>query len=755
MAHRASLLASPVKNCLPVICAMSNRSRGGKAKRFSRNDFFRSLELDCTDLSNVKQCPVCSVFGCTSCDTDEAHSFTSIDGSNMNLELRMTLKRKFQADTTSSVLPTSSSSNAQGTDLETYRKAEAGAQFAVQDEGITLAEVSAAAFLAACREVFAQQTFPFHSIPPKHHSFVDPNHARILELLGSREIEFRSPLHEAVRRRDAVTVKILITAGACTESEDMHGETPLQIANDDECHSVLKHHAAVLALLYANPPTFLITTLVAQCAALSNALEAVPATAISLSAFDYDASFLWAPSLVRDAVLKWARDAFIVQLAAITQPFADLPDDCAGDILEFFQIAMTRRESEYVATHCSSPKARIWVRSIVVASIAMRVNARLISAVEEGDVRTVQDCLAKGAFVDSFDRYGDTALILATDRCHLDVFTTLLQAGADVNAVGFDKSTALVKATDFFRHMLRRNGGGFPSYEGSVAMVKLLLEAGANVNATDDDGKTALINFSGSFCDRTEVIGLLLDSGANINAMDKDGHTALSKASMIGFPNIAELLLKMGADKDARAKSASSALIYASEAGHTSIVKLLLEAGADTEVEERMRRNTALINASMNGHTAIVKLLLEVNANVDEKNDERDTALILASANGHSTIVRLLLKAGADRNARNDNGCTPLIAAASNGRAPVVKRLLKAGVDKEAQNHRGETALFCASLKPKTAALELLIKFGANKMATNNYGESALDRASLGGRTEVVALLGEYLSGYHDSSPAG
>ena len=57
------------------------------------------------------------------------------------------------------------------------------------------------------------------------------------------------------------------------------------------------------------------------------------------------------------------------------QPFADLPDDCAGDVLEYFDAPKTRPELVYIATHCSSPEACAWVRKVVAAAVAVSASS--------------------------------------------------------------------------------------------------------------------------------------------------------------------------------------------------------------------------------------------------------------------------------------------------------------------------------------------------------------------------------------------
>jgi len=104
----------------------------------------------------------------------------------------------------------------------------------------------------------------------------------------------------------------------------------------------------------------------------------LPATALSLRAHQLDPAFLWAPPAARAAVVAWAQDVFIAQLAATTQPFERLAVDCAGDVLEYF--GMAHNESELIAKLCSPPAAQDWVRAVIAAVVAVRA-VRTISIV--------------------------------------------------------------------------------------------------------------------------------------------------------------------------------------------------------------------------------------------------------------------------------------------------------------------------------------------------------------------------------------
>jgi len=155
--------------------------------------------------------------------------------------------------------------------------------------------------------------------------------------------------------------------------------TPLDLACDDTCREILEHHAIVLATITEDPTT-LVAAALAHCAALSASSEE-PLPALSLRAHQLDPAFLWAPPAARAAVVAWALDVFIAQLAVTTQPFERLAVDCAGDVLEFF--GMTHNESDLIAKHCSSPEAQDWVRAVIAAAVvvnAMRSISIIISA---------------------------------------------------------------------------------------------------------------------------------------------------------------------------------------------------------------------------------------------------------------------------------------------------------------------------------------------------------------------------------------
>jgi len=151
----------------------------------------------------------------------------------------------------------------------------------------------------------------------------------------------------------------------------------LDLAIDDACREILEHHAAIVDVLSRIPWALNIDTK-AYFIAFSMKEELRPAARLNLRAYQFDPTFLWAPSDARIGVFIWAHDAFIVQLAASTSPFMDLPDDCAGDILKFFPMIMRPRQTLYITTHSASKKARVWLREVVQAAVAVSICSMLL-----------------------------------------------------------------------------------------------------------------------------------------------------------------------------------------------------------------------------------------------------------------------------------------------------------------------------------------------------------------------------------------
>lgn len=155
----------------------------------------------------------------------------------------------------------------------------------------------------------------------------------------------------------------------------------------------------------------------------------------------------------------------------------------------------------------------------------------MIRAARDGDLEEINRLLAAdGVDVDvrmppsnyreTRIRAGQTPLMLAAQEGHPDVIRRLLEAGADVNAVGYNNSTALHQLV--FNNAMRDD----LTDEDIIGSINALLMApGININIRTGTGisvfEAALMNKSIAVCE------LLMNAGADINEINPEGQTPL------------------------------------------------------------------------------------------------------------------------------------------------------------------------------------------------------------------------------------
>jgi ankyrin repeat protein len=113
--------------------------------------------------------------------------------------------------------------------------------------------------------------------------------------------------------------------------------------------------------------------------------------------------------------------------------------------------------------------------------------------------------------------------VRAGSREHVELF---IKAGMDINTGDKDGSSALMIASE----------------KGFFEMAELLIKSGADVNAKNMDGYTALMY--AAYKGNLQIAELLIDNKADVNARDKDGWTALRYASIQGQHDIVAILRK-------------------------------------------------------------------------------------------------------------------------------------------------------------------------------------------------------------------
>jgi ankyrin repeat protein len=102
-------------------------------------------------------------------------------------------------------------------------------------------------------------------------------------------------------------------------------------------------------------------------------------------------------------------------------------------------------------------------------------------AAREGDATALRRLIATGADVDSLDRYGQTALMLAARDGHTEAVRILLEAGAALDHTAKYHLSALMLAVINDRHAIvealvsagadiRIRGSGAPGFAGKTAL---------------------------------------------------------------------------------------------------------------------------------------------------------------------------------------------------------------------------------------------------------------------------------------------
>lgn len=237
-----------------------------------------------------------------------------------------------------------------------------------------------------------------------------------------------------------------------------------------------------------------------------------------------------------------------------------------------------------------------------------------------------------------------TPLVAAAQAGDLEGVRQAIDAGADVNDMAADGSTALLWA----------------SYQSDVEMARTLIEAGADVSRANAYGISPLLQASRT--GDAALVGVLLEAGASLAPTQPEGETALMAASRSGNPEATGLLLDAGADVNAMDTfQEETALMWAAAEGHTEVVRRLLEAGADPDLQARLTT-------------------IEERKHADHATGGF-TALHFAVRNGHAGVVEALIGGGADPTLTNGDGATPTVVAIVNDRLDMAKALLDLGAD--------------------------------------------------------------------------
>ena len=147
------------------------------------------------------------------------------------------------------------------------------------------------------------------------------------------------------------------------------------------------------------------------------------------------------------------------------------------------------------------------VFAVLLAASAHAQTTDFFVLVQTGTPQSVQDAITKGANIKAQDGMGRTPfMVAAIHNQNPEVISTLLKAGADINARDSLDATCLIYAA----------GSNRPE------VITTLLKAGANLNVADSNGATTLMSAAANN-HNPDVITTLIKAGADINAQDTTG----------------------------------------------------------------------------------------------------------------------------------------------------------------------------------------------------------------------------------------
>jgi len=187
----------------------------------------------------------------------------------------------------------------------------------------------------------------------------------------------------------------------------------------------------------------------------------------------------------------------------------------------------------------------------------------LFDACRLGDFERALELLDAGANMETQDdSYQCTPLLIASGYGHVNIVSTLVKKGANIERKDKYDMTPLMVASD----------------EGNIKVVLELLRCKANIEANNMWNVTSLMIASDKGYDN--IVSVLLQHKANIEAKDMYMNTSLMEASRRGYANVISVLLQNKANIEARNEDGSS-LEIAARYNHREAVMELLRHGAN------------------------------------------------------------------------------------------------------------------------------------------------------------------------------
>jgi ankyrin repeat protein len=337
----------------------------------------------------------------------------------------------------------------------------------------------------------------------------------------------------------------------------------------------------------------------------------------------------------------------------------------------------------------------------------------LMAAARTGRPEVLKLLLARGADPNAVERkFGESALMWAAGNGNGDAIHVLVAGGANPNAKSAVIDLPRVNVDFSFAVQTALPRGGmtalmYAARQGQIAGVTALADAGANLNEVDPEGSTALV--IAIINAHYDVAARLAEKGADPNIGDAAGMAALYAAvdmkhlspfvnrpsprasGRLSAADLVTILLKHRADPnqtlrapllmrqhnagDAALGNGATPLMRAAKALDLEIMKALLDHGADASRALANGATTLAVTLTGRGARALtpetpmfqaIRLLLDRGADVNAAGANGATILHQSVDRGEA-FVRLLVERGARLDLKDSSGRTPLDIALGTG----------------------------------------------------------------------------------------
>lgn len=425
---------------------------------------------------------------------------------------------------------------------------------------------------------------------------------------------------------------------------------------------------------------------------------------------------------------------------------------------------------------------------------------KIYKAIEQNDVKKVQQMIYGGYDVDLKSSHHIPALIYAAIHDRVDCINLLLQNGANINITDKNQRTALHFAVNLslyeLMHLLLRYGAdpkqqddkGLGAIDYAIdykdkKSIKLLQTTPALPLFSSDIlvcvKNAKLHDLSRNLKNRTELfeknsigqtllhvavltgdiklINYLYNKGLNIDEKDMNLNTPLLYGILNSSPlAVIEFLCKKGASVDIKNRHSESPLLLSLKYGFDEIANFLIDTGANVNLAEGVNTSLTLCHFAIHSYKersdkfrAIQTKLIAKGASVDISINKLNwTPLMHCCTQKESTLIKdhfeILIQLGANPNKTDINGRTPLMLAASVGNGYFLQRIVENYADIDMIDNFGWSALIFAVYYSQLDIARELLDAGSDIHVITKSGQSALQIATQQENKELIALLKDH-----------